>query len=216
MEGVSHYGRACALCRPAPRRREDAPLCAEFGISRKTGYKLYDRYKNCGAEGLTDRTAISSGQSAAVRGRRADRAAQTGVPRLGRPEDPRKGAATIDRSVLSGDQHDPRGVGPARVSQASPAPPSRHARHRLVESPTTPNALWCADYKGEFMLGNRRYCYPLTITDFATRYLVACEALMTTQAGFAFPDLGYFDDETCRLEPIDNPFGPKVLPMSPE
>jgi len=29
-------------------------------------------------------------------------------------------------------------------------------------------------------------------------------------------DLGYFDDETCRLEPIDNPFGPRVLPMSPE
>jgi putative transposase len=29
-------------------------------------------------------------------------------------------------------------------------------------------------------------------------------------------DLGYFDDETCRLEPIENPFGPTVLPMSPE
>jgi putative transposase len=29
-------------------------------------------------------------------------------------------------------------------------------------------------------------------------------------------DLGYFDDETCRLEPIANPFGPKELPMSPE
>ena len=29
-------------------------------------------------------------------------------------------------------------------------------------------------------------------------------------------DLGYFDDETCRLEPIENPIGPKVLPMSPE
>ncbi len=29
-------------------------------------------------------------------------------------------------------------------------------------------------------------------------------------------DFGYFDDETCRLEPIENPFGPKVLPMSPE
>jgi len=29
-------------------------------------------------------------------------------------------------------------------------------------------------------------------------------------------DLGYFDDETCRLEPIENPFGPKGLPMSPE
>ena len=37
------------------------------------------------------------------------------------------------------------------------------------------------------MLGNRRYCYPLTITDFASRYLLACEALTTTQARFAFP-----------------------------
>ena len=32
---------------------------------------------------------------------------------------------------------------------------------------------------------------------------------------FMHYDLGYFDDETCRLEPIENPFGPKVLPMSP-
>jgi putative transposase len=29
-------------------------------------------------------------------------------------------------------------------------------------------------------------------------------------------DAGYFDDETCRLEPIENPFGPKLLPRSPE
>src|SRR5262249_49928819 len=35
-------------------------------------------------------------------------------------------------------------------------------------------------------------------------------------ATFMHYDLGYFDDETCRLEPIANPFGPKVLPMSPE
>jgi len=33
---------------------------------------------------------------------------------------------------------------------------------------------------------------------------------------FMHYDLGYFDDESCRLEPIENPFGPKVLPMSPE
>ena len=32
-----------------------APLCAEFGISRKTGYKIFDRYKDCGLEALTDR-----------------------------------------------------------------------------------------------------------------------------------------------------------------
>ena len=33
---------------------------------------------------------------------------------------------------------------------------------------------------------------------------------------FMHYDLGYFDDETCRLEPIDNPFGPSLLPISPE
>jgi putative transposase len=37
-------------------------------------------------------------------------------------------------------------------------------------------SLWCADYKGEFLLGNRRYCYPLTVTDYASRYLLTCEA----------------------------------------
>jgi hypothetical protein len=44
---------------------------------------------------------------------------------------------------------------------------------------TAPNELWCADYKGEFMLADRRYCYPLTITDFASRYLISCDALAT-------------------------------------
>jgi transposase len=33
-----------------------APLCVEFGISRKTGYKIFERYKQCGLEGLTDST----------------------------------------------------------------------------------------------------------------------------------------------------------------
>ena len=40
-----------------------------------------------------------------------------------------------------------------------------------------PNGLWCADFKGEFMLGNKHYCYPLTITDYWSRYLLACEGL---------------------------------------
>jgi putative transposase len=66
----------------------------------------------------------------------------------------------------------------------------RRRRHvatgTALSRPAEPNALWCADYKGEFMLGNRRYCYPLTITDFASRYLLTCEALSTTQEKFAF------------------------------
>ena len=50
----------------------------------------------------------------------------------------------------------------------------------------SPNDLWCADYKGEFMLGNKRYCYPLTISDFSSRYLMTCEALETTKEEYAF------------------------------
>jgi putative transposase len=50
----------------------------------------------------------------------------------------------------------------------------------------TPNGLWCADYKGEFMLGNRKYCYPLTISDYCSRYLLACEGLESTKEPFAF------------------------------
>src|SRR6186997_3717909 len=33
-----------------------APLCAEFGISRKTGYKIFDRYKDCGVGAFNDRS----------------------------------------------------------------------------------------------------------------------------------------------------------------
>jgi putative transposase len=55
-----------------------------------------------------------------------------------------------------------------------------------LSRPVGPNRLWCADYKGEFMLANRHYCYPLTITDYASRYLIACEALSTTKERYAF------------------------------
>jgi putative transposase len=44
------------------------------------------------------------------------------------------------------------------------------AEGTTLSRPAQPNELWCADYKGEFMLADRRYCYPLTITDSASRY----------------------------------------------
>ena len=126
---------------------------------------------------------------------------------------------------------------------------------------------------GEFTLGNRRYCYPLTVTDHASRYLLLCEALESTREGTAFEafkqlfrerglplsirsdngvpfaspnalfnlsklavwwlrlgikevdegiwlvsfmhyDLGYIDLEQKTLQPLDNPFGPGLSPMS--
>src|SRR5260370_598880 len=48
-----------------------------------------------------------------------------------------------------------------------------------------PNDLWCADFKGEFKLGNGRYCFPLTVTDHASRYLLLCEALESTRENLA-------------------------------
>ena len=66
----------------------------------------------------------------------------------------------------------------------------KRRRHKAQGTPLSgahaPNGLWCADYKGEFMLGNRRYCYPLTISDYRSRYLLACEGLHSTKSELAF------------------------------
>ena len=62
-------------------------------------------------------------------------------------------------------------------------------RHRPSGTPLSaapaPNDLWCADYKGEFKLGNGQYCYPLTVTDQASRFLLLCEALESTRENTA-------------------------------
>jgi putative transposase len=164
-----------------------APLCAEFGISRKTGYKIFDRYKDCGLQAFTDRSRRPYRQA-----NRLPPQLEAVIVRLKR-EYPGWGAPKIREKLR-------------RQSTAPhlPAISTVHAvldRHGLVRRrrrrrprtagtelsrPTAPNALWCADYKGEFMLTNRRYCYPLTITDFASRFLLTCEALATTQERFAF------------------------------
>jgi putative transposase len=164
-----------------------APLCAEFGISRKTGYKIFVRYKTCGQEALTDRSRRPYRQA-----NRLPAPIEATIVRLKR-EYPGWGAPKIREKLRQ-----------QSTAPHLPAISTVHAvldRHGLVKrrrrrphaaaatflsQPTEPNALWCADYKGEFRLGNRRYCYPLTVTDFASRYLLACEALSNTQGTFAF------------------------------
>ena len=165
-----------------------AVLCDEFGISRKTGYKIYQRYKDIGTRGVTDRS------------RRPHRHAnqlpmpvEKAIVRL-KPEYPSWGAPKIRERLK---QRLPEVVCPA-ISTVH-AVLDRHGlvrrrrrrvRPRLtgttLSQPLAPNGLWCADYTGEFLLANHRYCYPLTITDFASRYLIACEALSTTQERYAF------------------------------
>jgi len=163
-------------------------LCARFGISRKTGYKIYERYKHWGLRGLTDRSRRPYRHA-----NQLPRALEDEIVTL-KNKFPEWGAPKIRERL--------RRLG---LGLRCPAISTVHAvldRHGLVRRrrrrraraegttlswPSTPNALWCADYKGEFMLGNRRYCYPLTITDFASRYLLTCEALETTREAYAFP-----------------------------
>jgi putative transposase len=164
-----------------------APLCAEFGISRKTGYKIFDRYKSCGINALTDRSRRPYRQA-----NQLPLPVEATIIRLKR-EYPGWGAPKIREKL----RQQPLGVHLPAISTVH-AVLDRHGfvhrrrrrRHIAVGTersrPTAPNALWCADYKGEFLLGNRRYCYPLTISDFATRYLLTCEALTTTQEKIAF------------------------------
>ena len=164
-----------------------AALCREFDVSRKTGYKIFQRYKDCGLEGLTDRSRRPYRQA-----NQLPFQIEKLIVQLKR-ERPSWGAPKIREKLRRLHSDIP-----------TPAISTVHAvldRHGLVNhgrkrrykaqgttlsNPSRPNDLWCADYKGEFMLADKRYCYPLTISDFASRYLLSCEALSTTQEIYAF------------------------------
>ena len=160
-------------------------VCQAFGISRKTGYKLLNRYREDGPLALCDRS------------RRPVRYANQlpeQVERLiidlkrGKPH---WGARKIRELLVR------RLAGDVRL----PATSTIHAvmdRHGLVRrkarrrrnraegtalsAGNNPNDLWGVDFKGEFRMGNRRYCYPLTVTDHASRHVMLCEALESTRA----------------------------------
>jgi len=164
-----------------------AELCREFGVSRKTGYKILNRYNSCGLQGLTDRSRRPYRQA-----NQLPVQIETLIVRL-KQDKPNWGAPKIRERLarLYPDVHTPaistvhavldrRGLVKRRSRRRN------RAKGTPLSHPLQPNDLWCADYKGEFMLADRRYCYPLTISDFASRYLVACEALSTTKESYAF------------------------------
>src|SRR5881296_1259508 len=108
-----------------------APLCAAFGISRKTGYKILRAVQR-----LRDRrvhrsqsAAVSAGESAAGADRGDDRPVEAGVSGLGRAEDPGEAPAAGPGRAAAGDQYGPRGARPPRLGQAAPPPPARGRRH---------------------------------------------------------------------------------------
>jgi putative transposase len=164
-----------------------AALCREFDVSRKTGYKIFQRYKDCGLEGLTDRSRRPYRQA-----NQLPFQIETLIVQLKR-ERPSWGAPKIReklRRLHSEVQTPAISTVHAVLDRHGLVSRGRKRRYRAqgttLSKPLRPNALWCADYKGEFMLADRRYCYPLTISDFASRYLLACEALGSTKETYAF------------------------------
>ena len=164
-----------------------APLCREFGISRVTGYKIYERYKECGLDGLYDRSRRPYRQA-----NKLPFQIERSILGLKR-EHPSWGAPKIrDKLTRQYPMIKPPAVSTvhAVLDRHGLVKRRRRRRHKAEGTPLSaaaePNGLWCADYKGEFLLGNKQYCYPLTISDYRSRYLMACEGLTSTRSDFAF------------------------------
>jgi transposase InsO family protein len=163
------------------RRLDGEPmsdLCREFGISRKTGYKIFDRYERDGLQALSDRSRRPV--------RYAHQLPET-IERMivrAKKDKPHWGARKIRELLvrrLRGDVRVPATSTIHAVMDRNGLVKRirrrRHATGTALSEGAKANDLWCVDFKGEFKLGSGRYCYPLTVTDHASRYLLLCEAL---------------------------------------
>ena len=169
-------------------------LCQRYGVSRPTGYKWIDRFLGEGYAGLEERSRRPKSCAHETPDDVIERILEL------RRRHPSWGAKKLLK--ILGDRH-PRVVWPARSTVSSLLD-----RHGLVEKKRRrtypghpgkpqscmerPNDVWCADYKGEFKTGDGIYCYPLTVTDGATRFLIECRGLDSTnhvQAKAVFKDV---------------------------
>ena len=149
-----------------------ASLCREFGISRKTGYKIFERYQECGLEGLSDRSRKPYRYANQLPAQLEAAIVAT------KREKPHWGARKIKERLLRQLPHEIRvpaiSTIHAVLDRNGLVHKTNKRRSRATGTPLSdglaPNDLWCTDYKGEFQLGNKDYCYPLTVTDYASRY----------------------------------------------
>lgn len=168
-----------------------APLCREFGISRVTGHKIWNRYKQGGAKGIYSRSRAPHKHP-----NQLPFEVEQLIVRL-KKEKTRWGAPKI-RELVS--RRYPGIKLPA--TSTVHAVLDRHGlvnkkrrrnKHRAIATylsiPKEPNDLWCTDFKGQFRMGNNNYCFPLTVSDSASRFVISCEALSSTKADPCFPVL---------------------------
>jgi transposase InsO family protein len=153
-------------------------LCLEYGIHRQTGYEMLERYEQAGIEGLLPRSRAPKHTPH----RTSDELVQFLL--AGRRAHPSWGAKKL-KQVLEA-QHDivlpaPSTIGDILARNGLIERKRRRRRFPPVTAglreATEPNALWCADYKGQFRVGDGSYCYPLTVTDQFSRKLLCCEGM---------------------------------------
>jgi putative transposase len=154
-------------------------LCVRYGVSRITGYKWRDRYGQSGVGGLQDQS-------------RAPRSCPHQTPdelvRLILDENGRYGWGA--RKVLKRLRtRYPERAWPARstifdILERHGRVHSRRRRRRWKHPGAAPfnttasNQIWTVDFKGQFLMRNGAYCYPLTIVDHFSRYLLCCHGLL--------------------------------------
>jgi len=153
-------------------------LCREYGISRKTGSKFKKRFEQLGVQGLADRSRAPL----VIPHRTLPEVAELIVEE--RRQHPTWGARKL-KAALERQGHRPPSHGTIEriLAKAGLVRPRKRRAHHVSTPSTrlrtadTANDVWCIDYKGQFRLGDKTYCYPLTITDQYSRYLVACEGM---------------------------------------
>lgn len=173
-------------------------LSREFGVSRKTAYKFIQRYQKYGIEGLSDRSRkpIFSPNRTATE-------IEEGVVKLKKLHPnwgPKKLKAKLEQRNPGVEFPAPSTIG---VILDKFGLVKKRKRRRWEEKyyPTTlqsssqPNEVWCTDFKGQFRLGSREYCYPLTVTDLFSRFLIGCDGLNTTTTDFVMNSFEAFFDE---------------------
>lgn len=149
-------------------------LCREFGISRKTGYKIAGRFLEEGEGGLLDRShrprSCPHAMGAAVRERILEERGRH--PTWG----PRKLLIVLGQQGVQGL---PSRSSVARLLKAEGVVAKRPKRRRASPSAQlvqagAPNEVWCMDFKGWFAVGTGERCDPLTLIDAHSRFLLAC------------------------------------------
>lgn len=158
-------------------------LCERFGISRQAGYKWLGRYEAEGVQGLADRShaphqcphRISAEVAQALLELRRMHPRWGPITLLGRLAKLKPGWQLPAPSTV-GDLLAREGLVQPRRRRVRPA----SSRGGAVCT-SEPNELWSADFKGQFRTLDGKYCYPLTIQDSHTRFLLACDARLSTR-----------------------------------